>query len=72
MQAARRTVVADALVRAEDERVALSGEDLDVIDCEWLVIYTVGLNDDELMTIDGKNKVRVARNRDKTETISTR
>ena len=48
----------------------MCGEDLDVIDCERLGVDGVRLNDSHSVVVDAEHIVRVARDRDQTETVA--
>jgi hypothetical protein len=58
------------LIRSENERIPLTNEDLDGIDCLRLVQDTVGFNYDESVTIDGENIVGIAANIEESESVS--
>ena len=63
-------VVVNVLIRSEDERVPLPGEDGERIDNNGLVVDAVSFNDSHVVTIDGERVVRVARNRDEADAVA--
>ena len=63
-------VVVDSLVCGEDERVALAGEDLDLVDDEGLVVDTVDLDDGHVVTVDLEGVCRVAGEVDEAEAVA--
>ena len=50
--------------------VPLPGEDLDRVDDDRLVVDRISLNDRHVVPVDREREVRVARHRDKTETVT--
>ena len=63
-------VVVDGLVGGEDERVALPGEDLYLVDGERGVVHGVDLDDVHGVVVDREREVGVARERDKAEAVA--
>lgn len=52
------------------EGIPLTNEDLNRVDCDWIVIDSVSLNNRHIMSINRECKIGVTRDRDETETVS--
>ena len=55
---------------AYNERVTLTSVDLDRVDNDRLVVDRVSLNDRHVVPVDREGEVRVARHRNKAETVT--
>ena len=57
-------------MKTYDERVPHAGEDLKRVDLARLNIDRIGLNDGHIVTVNAEGEVRIARDRNQTETVT--
>lgn len=63
-------VVAHRLIRVQNERVPLAGEDVDRVNLELLVVDAVNFNDGHIVIINREREVGVAGDGNKTEAVT--